>query len=261
MPAIVEFPTVIKEALEQFGHLFANEPARIHFAEYLTGLMVAYRKNVSAINREFAVTTDRSCLNRWLTAPHWHVERLNQERLAWLQKDPTTSYSAQGLIPLDNVLIDHSGKLIEALGSFWHHAEGRSKIAHAQLIINSVCTSSKHETLEFRRSIKKEQCRQRAILLRDNNEFLLQLLARLILQDIPGALTFAHYFTSAADLDHLHSNGSCCVAALKFGRNIVFCGETIKAEELAGRIVPEDRKPVRLGYSKQWYFTRSIRIP
>jgi hypothetical protein len=38
MPAIIEFPTVVKEAMAQFEHLFANEPERIHFAEYLTGL-------------------------------------------------------------------------------------------------------------------------------------------------------------------------------------------------------------------------------
>jgi hypothetical protein len=36
-------------------------------AEDLTGLSVAERKNVSGINREVAVTTDPSCLNRWLT--------------------------------------------------------------------------------------------------------------------------------------------------------------------------------------------------
>lgn len=53
MPGIVEFPTVVTEALEQFGDLFANEPARRHLTEYLTGLIVADRKNVSAI------------------APHW----------------------------------------------------------------------------------------------------------------------------------------------------------------------------------------------
>lgn len=40
MPAIVDFPTIVKEALDEFGHLFANEPERIHFAEYLTGLLV-----------------------------------------------------------------------------------------------------------------------------------------------------------------------------------------------------------------------------
>ena len=36
-----------------------TKPARRHLAEYLTGLMVAERKNISAINRQFAVTTDR----------------------------------------------------------------------------------------------------------------------------------------------------------------------------------------------------------
>jgi len=64
MPAIVEFPTIVTEAVEPFGDLFPNEPERRHFAEYLTGLIVAERKNVSAISRQFAQTTDQSCLNR-----------------------------------------------------------------------------------------------------------------------------------------------------------------------------------------------------
>mgnify|MGYP006993435105 FL=1 len=134
MPAIVDFPTIVKEALGEFGHLFANEPERIHFAEYLTGLLVADRKNVSAINRQFVVTTDQSCLNRWLTEVDWDVHRLNQQRLKWLQKDPSTRYSPQGVIALDNVLIDHDGKLIEDVGYFWDHAEDRYKIAHDYLI-------------------------------------------------------------------------------------------------------------------------------
>src|SRR5215216_5045741 len=67
MPAIVEYPTVVQELLSQYGNLFANEPERRHFAEYLTGLFIAERKTVSGMNREFAVTTDQSCLNRFLT--------------------------------------------------------------------------------------------------------------------------------------------------------------------------------------------------
>ena len=76
MPAIVQFPTVVKNALDEFGPFFANEPERQHFAEYLTGLMIANRKNVSAINREFAATTDQSCLNRWITEAGWDEEAL-----------------------------------------------------------------------------------------------------------------------------------------------------------------------------------------
>jgi hypothetical protein len=44
MPTIVDFPTLVQEALTVFGDVFDTAPARGHFAEYLTGLMVAERK-------------------------------------------------------------------------------------------------------------------------------------------------------------------------------------------------------------------------
>ena len=100
MPAIVEFPTVVNEAVDVFDHHFANEPERKHFAEYLTGLFIAQNKNVSEINRQFAHTTDQSCLNRWVTEADWDVQELNQQRLDWLQEEPSTRYSAHGVIAI-----------------------------------------------------------------------------------------------------------------------------------------------------------------
>jgi hypothetical protein len=98
MPTIVNFPTIVQEALTIFGDGFDTEAARRHFAEYLTGLMVAERKTVRGINREFVITTDQSCLNRWLTEVSWDVQTLNDRRLAWLQRDPKTRYSPRGVI-------------------------------------------------------------------------------------------------------------------------------------------------------------------
>jgi hypothetical protein len=40
VPAIIEFPTVVQDAVEQSGAVFAKEPERHHFAEDLTGLLV-----------------------------------------------------------------------------------------------------------------------------------------------------------------------------------------------------------------------------
>src|SRR5262249_39978258 len=102
MAGIIDFPHLVQEALREFGDLLANEPQRRHFAEYLTGLFVADRKNVSGINREFAQTTDQSCLNRFLTDADWSVEQLNERRLTFLQQDPSLRYSEQGVIPIDN---------------------------------------------------------------------------------------------------------------------------------------------------------------
>lgn len=90
MPGIGEFPTLVQQAIEQFGAVFANEPARRHFAEYLTGLLVAAKKNITGINAEFAATTDQSCLTKWLTQVNGEVQELNRPRLEWLHQTPTT---------------------------------------------------------------------------------------------------------------------------------------------------------------------------
>ena len=94
MAGIVAFPQVVEEALDHFGDLLPNEPQRRHFAEYLTGLFVAERKNVSGINREFAQTTDQSCLNRFLTDADWDVQEINQRRLHLLQGDLKAAWEA-----------------------------------------------------------------------------------------------------------------------------------------------------------------------
>ena len=109
MPPTVDFPTLVNQALDLFGDVFDNEPARRHFAEYLTGLMVAERKNISAINRQFAVTTDQSCLNRWLVESDWDAVELNDRRLAWLQDNPNTRYSPRGVIAIDNTPVSEHG--------------------------------------------------------------------------------------------------------------------------------------------------------
>jgi hypothetical protein len=67
--------------------------------------MIADKKTVSGINRECAVTTDQSCLNRWLNEVAWDVTALNDRRLAWLQEEPKTRYSARGVIAIDNRVV------------------------------------------------------------------------------------------------------------------------------------------------------------
>ncbi len=158
MPAIVALPQVVEELLLQFGDVFPNEPSRVHFAEYLTGLIVAGHKTVSGIAREFADPPDQSCLNRWLTEAKWDVARINAYRLEWLQQDPTICYRHDGVIPIDNTLIDDKGKLIEDVGYFWDHADKRHLIAHDYLFANDVNPNGKHYPLDFRRFRKREQC-------------------------------------------------------------------------------------------------------
>src|SRR5512135_1287257 len=93
-----------------------------------------------------------------LPRPCGMSKALNRRRLELLQKDPTTRYSDQGVIPIDTPLIDRDGLLIPDAGWYWDHAEQRNKIAQDSLFINYVCTSGKHYPLEFRLFRKEEIC-------------------------------------------------------------------------------------------------------
>jgi hypothetical protein len=255
------------DALQQFGDLLANEPERRHFAEYLTGLFVAERKTVLGINQEFAQTTDQSCLNRFLTEVGWDVEQVNDRRLDWLQQDPTTRYSAHGVIPIDNTLIDHAGYLIPDTGFFWDHAEERYKIAQDYLFVNYVCTSGKHYPLQFRRFCSQARCDSLGKTFVNHTKLCIELIDWVEQQKIPGTFTFDNYFSNAEILNHIHGLKQAdgqprgYVGDLKFNRKLLWKGRILKASELAASIQPEARKPVQVGERRQWYFTVTVQIP
>jgi hypothetical protein len=259
MPAIVDFPTVVQEALVIFGDLFDTEPARRHFAEYLTGLMVAENKTVSGINREFALTTDQSCFNRWLTEVEWDITALNDRRLAWLQQAPQTRYSGRGVIAIDNTLVTHEGKLIEDVGWFWDHADERHVIAHDYLISNYVCPARAHYPIEWRRFKKRDTCPAQEF--KDHTELCIELIDDALKRGIPGAFTFDSYFTSAKVLNHLQSKQAAYVGDLKLNRKVVYAGREQQLQDVARQIPWEAKKPVRVGSRRYWYFSKHMRIP
>jgi hypothetical protein len=267
MPGIIEFPQVVRDALAQYGDLFANECQRRHLAEYLTGLMVAERKTVLGINSEFAQTTDQSCLNRFLTDVPWDVEALNQRRLEELQKDPSTRYSDQGVIPIDNTLIDRDGLLIPDAGWFWDHAEERNKIAQDYLFANYVCTSGKHYPLEFRLFRKQEVSEALKEPFRNHTVLCCELIDWVCERQIPGDFAMDSYFTSAEILNHIHGKQDHLgrprgyVGDLKSNRKLEWKGRIMSAKDLAASIPASDRKEMRIGDRRQWYFTVTVRIP
>jgi hypothetical protein len=262
MPAIVAIPQVVEELVVQFGDFFPNEPSQRHFAEYLTGLFVAEHKTVSGISREFAATTDQSCLNRWLGEAPWDVERINQHRLHWLQTDPTTRYRQDGAIAIDNTLIDHEGKLIEDASWFWDHADERYLIAHDYLFANYVHPSGKHYPLHFRRFRKRDDCEEQKSCFTSHTDLCIELIDWVVAEGIPGDFTFDSYFTNAEILNHIHAKQRGYVGDLKANRNVIVEGRERKLSEWIARcLLPACRRKITVGGRTQWYFTKTVRLP
>lgn len=259
MPTIVDFPTIVKDAVDVFGDLFANEPERRHFAESLTGLMVAEKKTVSGINGAFVVTTDQSCLNRWLNEVPWDVKALNDRRWEWLQGEAKTRYSPRGVIASDNTLVAHAGKLIEDVGWFWDHANERYVIAHDYMISNYVCPSGAPYPIAGRRFRKKDVCKPGECT--DHTELCIALVNDASARGIPGAFTFDSYCTSAKVLNHLESIKRAYVGELKLNRKLVYEGREQALQQVARQMPWQGKKPVRVGNRRYGYFSKQMRIP
>jgi hypothetical protein len=75
------------------------------------------------------------------------------------------------------------------------------------------------------------------------------------------------YFTNAEILNHIHGKTDPSgrsrgyVGDLKSNRKLEWKGKIIKANEMAALIPASDRKEMRIGDQRQWYFTVTVKIP
>jgi hypothetical protein len=267
MPGSVEDPTLLPEAVDPYGALFANEAQRRHFAEDLTGLFVAERKTVLGLPDEFAQTTDQSCLHRFLTHVAWQVKDLNLRRLDLLREDPGTRSSDPGVLPIENTLIDREGRLIPDAGGYGDHAEERHQIAQDYLVVNSVGTRGKPSPREFRLVRQEEVGAALKEPFRKHPALGCEVIDWVCAQTIPGDFARDCSFTTAEVLTQIPGKkdrfapprGS--VGDLKTNRKREWKGRTLTARESAASLPAAERKELRIGDERQWYFPGTVRIP
>jgi len=94
---IVEFPTVVRQVIREFRHLFHNERQRQHFAQHVCELILAHAITMAGINRKLAETTDQPCLKRFLTEAPWDDKTLNEARIEGPKKKHVEATSGTGI--------------------------------------------------------------------------------------------------------------------------------------------------------------------
>ena len=268
MPIITP-PKIVQDALDEFlAPLFKNNPQRKHLANYLTGLMIAENKTVTGMTSELPNASDQSCLNRFLTEVEWDENAVNEARIDWLQQFDDTRFHDRGVIGLDDVLIDKTGKFIKDSGTFWDHSEQRYKHAQDLILVNYLHPhSGKRYPLEFRRYKKADQCEWTGEQFKKMTELSIELIDWCHQKGVKGTFAFDSFYTCAEIQNHIHAlqnegeTNRGYVGDLKFNRKIIFKGVERQAREFAATIPPEDRKSVTVDGLKQWYLSVCVKMP
>ena len=267
---IVAVPTVVHNAMEEYiAKFFKNQPQRDHAANYLTGLMICSNKTITGMTNEQPNASDQSCLNRFMTEVDWDASQLNAERIKWLQQFDDTKFHERGIIALDDVLIEKSGKYIKDSGTFWDHSNERYLHAQDLIIINYVHpTSGKHYPLEFRRFKKAEQCEWTGEEFKKMTTLSIELIDWCHEQGVLGTFAFDSFYTCHEIQNHINGLKNAdgknrgYVGDLKFNRKVIYKGVEQHVVEFAKTIPPKDRKQVITSDgTKQWYLSVCVEMP
>ena len=274
MPAIIHPPSIVERAMVDFiAEHFDNNPQRKHCANYLTGLLLARSKTVAGITDEIVNASDQSCLNRFMNDVDWDHEELNAARINWLQQFEDTRFRTDGIIALDDVLIEKTGKHIEDVGFMYDHAQKRSYLAHDLLFVNYVDPKSgKHYPLDFRRFKKEDQCNAEEVDFKKQTALFRELVGWCHENAIPGTFVFDSHYSSNENLNYINSlkndddTSRAYVGDVMSNRTIIFKGVKQQISVFAKTIPPEDRKAMTIiganGEKRTQYFlTVTVQMP
>lgn len=129
---IVNVAPLVKEHSERFRQVFANSKQFRHFENYLTGLIVLENKSMANMARCILDSADKTNLSRYLSEAPWRYERLNDERVSYMQSQ-TASYqwsASESVLVIDDTLCEHVGSLFDYVDHHYNHSTGHYPLAH-----------------------------------------------------------------------------------------------------------------------------------
>lgn len=123
MIPVLEIPSFVTDFVNGIGGLTYRTMTQM--PRYVTGLMVSRNKTITGIRENFAGGRSSRSINRFLLDSSWNNKKVNEERVAELQRQNETRWSMKGVGIIDDSLVEKTGKLIPFSGTFYGHCEKR----------------------------------------------------------------------------------------------------------------------------------------
>lgn len=127
---VLHHAPVVDSFAHHFRDLFATTPAYQHFKNYLTGLIVADRKNFSQIARCLVESADYTNIDRFMNSALWSGTELNDQRVKLIyERTLSIDRKHEGWLIIDDTLDEHTGTLFEHMARHYDHCDGSYKLA------------------------------------------------------------------------------------------------------------------------------------
>jgi hypothetical protein len=257
MLPITETPPLVADSAEHFHSVFSWHQNR-HFQRYLTGLMTDPNVTVSHMAGRFSEQVSQRGLNRFLTEYVWSLEELNRQRLRMLQESPGTRWKPNGVVGIDDTLVDKSGKLIPGAGKFYDHVDSCYK--HAQCIVTSHYADWQvNYPLGFRQYFKEDSKEAKEFGFKTK----IRLACELVTESVELEVAADTYVADSLYLckefaDHVESHDKNWLMAGKSDLLVRVNRDWIQLKDYAVSVPVEQYRMCEAGGKKYWVHTRTL---
>jgi len=239
MYPIVKYPSFIESNLLRFEHIF-NKCQKRHFAEYLTGLLVSKKKNISSMNSQFINHTNQSSKNHFLTDANWDNKQLTNERIAIVKEQCGKQHIKDGFLVIDDSITHRTGKHIESIDWFWDHSKNAYTLGH-QLVTSQYVTPKFHIPLHFRQYHKEDE------VGKEQFKSKLDLTIELIQEALDCGINFScvlgdSWYFCQRIINYLEQIGKHWLFASKSNRKVIFNNRLMQLKDVVKELKKENFK-------------------
>jgi SRSO17 transposase len=129
---IVQPAEQVRKYAHYFHNGFKNINQRMHFENYITGLMVLPNKDMANISRSILESPHKSNIARFMSESPWQRSEVNKARVAMINTETQAWKENHPLraIIIDDTLNKHTGDLFEYVSWHYDHNNGQSELSH-----------------------------------------------------------------------------------------------------------------------------------
>jgi len=234
-----------------------SKPQWTHFKTYLHGLLLSEKgeKNIEDIASNILDGKHQSSLNRFISRRKWDVRKMNAIRL----KENIDNRKG-GVIALDDMLIEKSGKQMDGVGYLKDHCSGKTVLCH-DIVSTFYQNGKQYVPLYVQPYVKKDVADQLDLWFKTKIQMAVDLLRLSLAQVTPEVIVFDAWYMAKEILDFINSRGLTWVSDGRNNRLIQIGNKWVQLKKYAKCLQKTDFKRInkKVGEKRfKWIFETEV---
>lgn len=244
MLPIYEIPSKVTELFGAYAACFESKEQYVHFLRYQTGLLVPrpMKATIDGINKLFcgSLKRNQSSVNRFFTASSWESVRLDVRRVELLKQHPILKPGKKGVIAIDDVLLEKTGKHIEGVDHLFDPTQKKDILCHCLVSCSYNKLGQSYplvlEPYFTEQVCQSEQGKALSLQFRTKIQMAIEIVHQVLAWDLAGVFAFDSWYLSRALVDVIEQADRLWVSRAAKDTHVRWRGEEIELRQMTPRL-------------------------